>query len=351
MIHHLSFPEGQSVNSHIPKIASSVHCASIDDAVRLIRRTGRGCALAKTDIQNAFRLIPVSPSDYNLLGIRWQNQFYFDKNLAMGLSSSCKIFECFSSALEWIARSKMGIPGILHLLDDFLSINHSLSSCGKNLQTFLQSCNDIGVPMAPEKTVGASCVMSFAGFELDTLKMETRLPSDKLIKCRSLIQDFLRRKKMSLKELQSLIGLLNFTCSVIVPGRTFLRRLINLTVGIRRPRYLIRLNRETKADLQLWVEFLTSYNGRSFFLDYIWHSSSHLHLFTDASVFLGYAYGAVFGSHWFFFGKWPDSWVGHNIIVLEMFPIVLSIAIWASQFSNKCIMFHTEQQPTATLRT
>ena len=254
MIHHLSFPEGPSVNSHIPKIASSVHYPSIDDAVSLIRRTGRGCALAKTDIENAFRLTPVSPSDYNLLGIHWQNQCYFDKNHAMGLSSSCKIFECFSSALEWIACSKMGIPGILHLLDDFLIVNHSLSSRGKNLQTFLQACDDTGVPMAPKKTVGPSCVMSFAGIELDTPKMEARLPSDKLIKCRSLIQDFLQRKKVSLKKLQSLIGLLNFTCSVIVPGRTFLRRLINLTVGIRRARYLIHINRETKADLQLWLE-------------------------------------------------------------------------------------------------
>ena len=180
--------------------------------------------------------------------------------------------------------------------------------------------------MEPETTVGPSCVMSFAGIELDTLKMEVRLSSDKLIKCRCLIQDFVRRTKVSLKELQSLIDLLNCTCSVVVLGRTFLRRSINLTVGIPRPWYLICINRKTKADLQLWLEFLTSYNGRSFFLDYVWHSSSHLYLFTDASGSLGY--GAVFGSHWFF-GKWPDSWVGHNIIVCKMFPIVLSIPIWA----------------------
>ena len=42
LIHHLSFPFGNSVNSHIPKIATRVHYASIDDAIRLIRRTGRG---------------------------------------------------------------------------------------------------------------------------------------------------------------------------------------------------------------------------------------------------------------------------------------------------------------------
>ena len=73
LILHLSFPEGRSIISHIPKIASGVHYANIDDAIRLVRRTGRGCALAKTDIKIVFRLIPVSPSDYNLLGICWRN--------------------------------------------------------------------------------------------------------------------------------------------------------------------------------------------------------------------------------------------------------------------------------------
>lgn len=132
--------------------------------------------------------------------------------------------------------------------------------------------------------------MSFAGIELDTLKVEARLPPDKLVKCRTLIEDFFGRKKVTLKEMQSLIGLLNFTCSVIVPGRTFLRRLINLTVGIRRPSYFIRLPREVKADLRIqWLEILQSYNGKSFFLDYIWlsRSSSKLHLYTDASGSLG----------------------------------------------------------------
>ena len=95
--------------------------------------------------------------------------------------------------------------------------------------------------------------------------MEARLPEEKLAKCRSLIWEFLTKKKVTLTELQSLIGLLNFTCSVIVPGRTFLRRLINLTVGVKRPCHFIRLNRETKADLRLWLTFLESYNGKSFF--------------------------------------------------------------------------------------
>ena len=105
-IQHLSFPHGDSINSCIPNDASTVKYASIDDAVRLIRRTGRGCALAKTDVKNAFRLIPINPCDYDLLGFCWEDSFNFDKCLPMGTSSSCKIWESFSTALEWIAKSK-----------------------------------------------------------------------------------------------------------------------------------------------------------------------------------------------------------------------------------------------------
>ena len=42
----------------------------------------------------------------------------------------------------------------------------------------------------------------------------------------------MRRRKVTLVELQSLLGLLNFACKVIRPGRAFLRRLINLTCGL-----------------------------------------------------------------------------------------------------------------------
>ena len=87
--------------------------------------------------------------------------------------------------------------------------------------------------MVPEKTFGPSTVLTFAGIELDTICCESRLPGDKLLKCQQLIASFLSRKKATLKELQSLIGVLNFACSVVSPGRSFLRRLVDLTVGFR----------------------------------------------------------------------------------------------------------------------
>ena len=75
LIHHLSYPAGSSVNDGIPKELATVRYATIDDAIRLVKLFGKGCFLAKTDIKSAFRIIPIAPRDFPLLGIEWEVLF------------------------------------------------------------------------------------------------------------------------------------------------------------------------------------------------------------------------------------------------------------------------------------
>ena len=107
----------------------------------------------------------------------------------MGLASSCKTFEALSTAVQWIAQTKLGISYMLHLLDDFLIISGSHEQCPRELALFLELCSYLGIPTAPEKTVGPSTVLSFASIELDTLHSEARLPHDKVMRCASLLSD------------------------------------------------------------------------------------------------------------------------------------------------------------------
>ena len=89
MIHHLSFPHGSSVNGFILEEFSTVEYTTVDDAIKMIKTLGVGCVLAKTDVRSAFRIVPIHPSDYHLLGFHWQNKWYYEKCLPMGCSSSC----------------------------------------------------------------------------------------------------------------------------------------------------------------------------------------------------------------------------------------------------------------------
>ena len=83
---------------------STVKYASVGDAMKLLKRLGKGCFMAKTEVKSAFCIIPIHPADYSLLGLKWNNMYYFERCLAMmGLSSSCAIFEAISTALEWLS--------------------------------------------------------------------------------------------------------------------------------------------------------------------------------------------------------------------------------------------------------
>ena len=341
-IHHLSYPEGSSVNDFIPKEISAVQYASIQDAIRLIKQLPSSQVfMVKVDIESAFRIIPVSPRDRPLLGFQWKGKFFMDAVLPMGVSSACAIFESFSTALEWIAKSKLGATAIVHVIDDFLFIANSRAKCGQDLQAFVNLCLELGVPLAPGKTVAPTRVITFLGITLDTVLMEARLPEDKLEKAKALLEDFQRQQKVTLRVLQSLIGILNFACTVIVPVRAFLRRILDMTVGVQKPHHHIRLTRQAKLDLHVWQEFLLLFNGRSFFLDDNFLTGDHLHLYTDASGSIGF--GALYGGAWFY-GQWPVSWRSYNISVLELYPITAAVIVWGGRWANRSVCFYTDNE-------
>jgi hypothetical protein len=152
-------------------------------------------------------------------------------------------------------------------------VDNSEQCCRKKLERFLAVCKDMGVPMAKDKTFQPSQIMTFVGYKLDTTLMEVRLPQDKLFKFYTLINNVLEKEKITLKDLQSIIGTLNCACAVVVPGRAFLRRLIDLTIGISKPIYKIRITKSVKEDLIIWRDFLSNFNGKSLFLSDRWLTS------------------------------------------------------------------------------
>jgi hypothetical protein len=57
---------------------------------------------------------------------------------------------------------------------------------------------------------GPDQILTFLGIEFDTLKMELRLPSEKKSEINITLELFMHVRKVTLRQLPSLIGLLNF---------------------------------------------------------------------------------------------------------------------------------------------
>ncbi|XP_060110738.1 vomeronasal type-2 receptor 26-like [Heteronotia binoei] len=79
-------------------------------------------------------------------------------------------------------EGQIGLTVTVHYLDDFLFMGPAGSGqCARLMETFMQLAEELGVPLAHEKTEGPSSVLTFLGIELDTCRQTSRLPEDKVL--------------------------------------------------------------------------------------------------------------------------------------------------------------------------
>ena len=86
LIHHLSYPARKSANDRIPDNTATVVYTNVGAAIYVILQLGRGCLMSKTDIEKAFRLIPIHDDEHShLLGFSYLGSFYYDTSRPMAL--------------------------------------------------------------------------------------------------------------------------------------------------------------------------------------------------------------------------------------------------------------------------
>ena len=179
LILDLSSPKGTSVNEGIPPETFSVTYSSFDDAVTLVSTLGPDAHMAKMDIRHAFRLCPVRPEDWCLLGHSINNEFFVDTRLPFGSRSSPYIFNLFADLLLWILINCFAIPYALHYLDDFFFCARNKLHCKQYIDSATEAFNRLGVPLAPEKLEGPSQILTYLGIEINVKTRTIQLPKDK----------------------------------------------------------------------------------------------------------------------------------------------------------------------------
>ncbi len=179
------------------------------------------------------------------------------------------------------------------------------------------------------------CIV-FLGVELDTLAMEARLPKEKLERCKKLLQEYKIKRKITVLQLESLTGLLNFACSVVIMGKPFLRKLYQRLWGLKKrvPHNRVRMTAAAKEDMIMWEQFLESYNSVSMFLPTEPVTETELEL--QVSVDSKWGFGIVLQKQWAY-GKWLETWKEGKDTVRDLYPIIVLTKVFSHQLANKWI--------------
>lgn len=348
MIFNLSQPRGKSVNDNIDESCIAVTYCSVADVIQFITQDDdskrRGWFMGKLDLADAYRIVPIRKTDWKFLGMRVGEEIYIDRCLPMGAASSCRTFQRISDALAWTVMTTCPVQcTIFNYLDDFLVLARDQDACSKVLKHFTKLCEELGFPLASQKTVWSTQVLVFLGIGINTRDHVVFIPQEKAEKTLRHLRQFVVKSKPLVSEWQSILGKMNHLTQVISAGRPYMSSLYESLAGVLSQHRHVRrcISLEAKEDLQVWEQFLTGLTPRKTFKMYN-KNNPVLPIYTDASKTVGY--GGVFGSAWFM-GSWPDDqWKGLNICVLELYPVYAAIVIWASKFSNETVEVHTDNQ-------
>ena len=236
----------------------------------------------------------------------------------------------------------MGIEFLWHYLDDFITIGRPGSEeCIAHLHLLIDLCIQLGIPLATEKVEGPCTCLPFLGIEIDSVAQELRLPAEKLARLGSLLVEWERKLKCTLKELQSLAGHLQHAASVVRPGRSFMRRLYDLQASVAKPHHRIRLSAGFKSDLTWWRTFLEQWNGVSL-LSACAPPPPSTYFESDASGSWGA--GAVWQHRWLQIAWEGEQEKQQNIATLELIPIVVATAVWGKHWQGLSVQCKCDNQ-------
>lgn len=345
----LSFPKGYAVNDYVSKdyyLGEKIDLVfpKVDDFIQLIKQKGQGCLLFKKDLRRAYRQIPICPSNYNLVSFSWKKHIFCDTMLSMGLKSAAFLCQRFTNAIAYI-MFRIGIS-ILNYLDDLASAEKKENAdfAYYTLGAILEKC---GIEEAKNKSSPPSKIMTFVGVLFDTEKMTIEITSERLSEIRSLLLTWLNKEEASLKEIQSLLGKLNFVAACVRPSRIFISRMLKwLKILYRKEVKKHTIPAFVKKDILWWYKFVPVYNGVSMMLYEEWCKPDEI--FSSDACLKGC------GGFWlgkYFHTTFPPLFKQkkYNINILEMLAILIGLKLWGQDFRQKRIQVFCDNEPVCTI--
>ena len=244
--------------------------------------------LWKSDIADAYRLLPMSPF--------WQikqintvdGQRYVDRHMAFGSSASAGIFISFNSLVTWIAKNEIGVPYLAGYMDDSSGCNLLGDTCfyepygidmPRDQFRLLTLWDSIGIPHKPHKQVSGS-PLTIIGISADPNLMTLTLPDDAKRRLVSELQFWTSKPpktssgSLKLKHWEQLAGWFNWALNVFPLLRPALNNLYSKMSGKGNRDQRVYINNAIRDDLKWALTHIENSDGVHLWKSLSWDPST-----------------------------------------------------------------------------
>ena len=337
LIHDCSRPPKFALNDHATIEKQTYQ--SLDDAVHLMEP---GCYFAKVDLAQAYRSVRIHRDDHVATGLKWtfsghtSPTYMYDASLPFGARRSPEIFHRLTQSVRRM-MARRGYNNLVVFLDDFLIVSPTHDSCLEALNVLIGLLRQLGFQINWSKVEGPCQQIKFLGIMLDSIAMCLELPEDRLEEFQLLLQDFAQRKRATRRQLERLSGKLAWASRVIKGGRIFSQRIFNTMAKLRKPSHKYKLTQAFHADIQWWLRFMRTFNGKAACLN----PAPILDVEVDAC---NAGSGIAFRGDWqyiHFATDMPGTEKLH-INYKETLSVLFAAQRWAPMWANHCVIIHTD---------
>ena len=173
-----------------------------------------GDFVTNIDLKDTYLSVPVHKSSRKFLCFIWKGTCYQFKALPFGLCSAPRIFTKVLKPVAAFLRRKAIRVLIIIYVDNFLLLASTLEEAVKNTQLVVTLLQSLGFIINLKKSLLIPTqVITFLGFQIDPICMIISLPAEKANKILDCCRRLLVSQSITLRNLASLLGLLEFETS------------------------------------------------------------------------------------------------------------------------------------------
>jgi hypothetical protein len=214
----VSAPKGASLNDNMDELCiEKVFMSSARKFSFSLYDCGRGAIMSKFDFVDAFKIIPAKLEDLKYQGFFWLNKYFVENRQIFGAKTSVPNFDVFANSIKTLANANLKIPEkFFHrTLDDIPLVAPQYNNwCIKFSEKLISICSELNVPLATEcpnseKAFVCTNYGKVLGIFFDSKTLTWKLPDEKYFKYLNFVFDVLNKRVVSLKEMQSLVGIFN----------------------------------------------------------------------------------------------------------------------------------------------
>ena len=259
----LSWPKGAAVNDGVDPSwyidgPATITLPTADYMADRLLQLGKGAFLYKTDLARGYRQLRVDPHDWPLLGFQHRGAYFMDICPPFGLRSSAMCMQRTAEAIVYIH----GLRGYYSraYLDDFGGAEATEGGAHNALTTLQAVMTSLGVVEAKHKVHQPAQAMVWLGIHYDSRTMEMCIPAAKMEEVMAILLEWEGRTRATRRDLQRLLGLLQFVASVAPTVRAFSNRMLqNLRDTPHRGSHGLSLG--FRKDLKFFLDLLPHFNG------------------------------------------------------------------------------------------